>query len=67
VDPDPDSGNLVDPGSGFRDGKFGSGINIPNPQHWHKGIKYINTLINISNLSPKRKELAKFCIVITNA
>ncbi len=27
--------NLFDPGSGIREGKkFGSGINIPDPQHW---------------------------------
>jgi hypothetical protein len=36
-DVDPDLGteirNLFDPGSGIRDGKFGSGKNIPDPQH----------------------------------
>ena len=34
VDPDPGSGIFLtlDPGSGIE--KFGSGINIPDPQHW---------------------------------
>jgi hypothetical protein len=31
ADPDPGSENLIDPGSGMK--KFGSGINIPDPQH----------------------------------
>jgi hypothetical protein len=31
--------NLSDPGSGIRDGKSGSGINIPDPQHCFIGLK----------------------------
>ncbi len=36
LDADPDPGNLfdLDPGSGMK--KFGSGINIPDPQHCSK-------------------------------
>ncbi len=33
ADPDPGSWNLFYPGSGMEK-KFGSGINIPGPQHW---------------------------------
>jgi hypothetical protein len=37
ADPDPRYGNLFGPESEIRDGKnsdSGSGINIPDPQHW---------------------------------
>ncbi len=38
ADTDPASGNLFDPGSRILDPgwkKFGSAINIPDPQHWY--------------------------------
>ncbi len=41
ADPDPGSGNLFDPEYGIRDGKkFGSGRNIPDPQHWFQCFLY---------------------------
>ncbi len=33
-DADPDPGNLFHPGSGMEKSDPGSGINIPDPQHW---------------------------------
>jgi hypothetical protein len=40
ADPDPGSGIflILDPGPGME--KFGSGINIPDPQHWLNGYWY---------------------------
>jgi hypothetical protein len=36
ADPDLGSCQVVNPRSGIPDGKIGSGLNIPNPQHWFR-------------------------------
>jgi hypothetical protein len=49
ADPDPRSGNLFGPESEIRDGKnsgSGSGINIPDPQHWLE-ITQLGLTLNI--------------------
>jgi hypothetical protein len=56
--PYPGSGSLFDPGSGIRDGKkFGSGINIPDLQHYifytlyYYTITITSTILSVSEIT----------------
>ncbi len=47
----------ADPDPGWK--KFGSGINIPDPQHWHLHESDLgNRLIHILKVNPVNNELA---------